>query len=89
MQLNLYALILNRISWNSNLYCRLCKGSRNCLRKQNTRKQLSWLQSLLRASWGHLRPLRNFRWASGISIWHMKLLRFMDLLLMSHLCMSS
>jgi hypothetical protein len=30
--------------------CRLYKDSRNCLLKQNIRKQLSWLQSLLRSS---------------------------------------
>nr|CAB3462799.1 unnamed protein product [Digitaria exilis] len=29
---------------------RLCKDSRNCLHKRNTRKQLSWLQNLLKAS---------------------------------------
>jgi hypothetical protein len=46
----------------SELYCRLCKDSRNCLHKQNTRRQLSWLQNLPRVSWGRLRPWLNFRW---------------------------
>lgn len=48
------------------LYCRLCKGFKNCLHKQNTRKQLSWLQNLLKVFSELLILLQNFRCISAL-----------------------